>query len=98
MFEGLCEGVPDQGVNRLLIKQVGLALLDPFQTAPENWTASCVVTGHLVAALRVQVGFRTEDHLACLQEVRTVVWQRGKRQAEEALTAALEGAPVSHTR
>ena len=66
LFEGLSEGVPERGVTRLPVKQAGLALLNPSQTAPENWTASCVITGHLVAALRGQVEFRTADHSACL--------------------------------
>ena len=36
VFEGLREGVPEQGVTRLPIKQEGLALTEPFHTAPEN--------------------------------------------------------------
>ena len=94
LFEGLREGVPERGVTGLPIKQVGLALPDPSQTASENWTASCVITGHLVAALRVQVEFRTADQSACLREGRTTVGRRGQRWAEEAMTAALEGGPV----
>ena len=98
LFEGLREGMTERGVTRLPVKQAGLALSNPTQTAPENWTAPYVVTGHLVGALMGQVGFRTEDHSACLQEGRIAVRQRGQRQAEEAPTAALEGSPVSHTR
>ena len=64
LFEGLREGVPERGVTRLPDKQAVLALPDPSQTAPENWTASCVITGHLVRAIRGQVKFRTADHLA----------------------------------
>ena len=94
MFEVLGEGVPERGVTGLPVKQVGLALPDPSQTASENWTASCVITGHLVAALRGQVEFRTADHSACLREGRTTVGRRGQRWAEEAMTAALEGGPV----
>ena len=33
LFEGLWEGVPEQGVTCLLVKQAGLALPDPSQTA-----------------------------------------------------------------
>ena len=96
LFEGMGDSVPKRGVTH--VKQAGLDLSDPSQTAPENWTASCVITGHLVAALRGQVEFRTEDHLTCLREGRTEVWQRGQRRAEEALTDALEGGPVLHAR
>ena len=44
LIEELREGVPEQGVNRLPVKQAVLALPDPSQTATENWTASCVIT------------------------------------------------------
>ena len=64
LFQGLGEGVPGIGVNCLSAKQAGLALPYPKKTAPENWTASCVITGHLVAALKGQVEFRTADHSA----------------------------------
>ena len=66
LFQGLGEGELGSGVTFLPVKQAGLALLDPTNTAPENWTASCVIRGHLVAALRGQVEFWTEDHSACL--------------------------------
>ena len=45
LYKGLREGVSEQGITRLPVKHVGLDLPDPTQTAPENWTASCVVTG-----------------------------------------------------
>ena len=34
LFQGLREGVPEQGVTRLPVKQAGLALTNPYQTAP----------------------------------------------------------------
>ena len=98
LYEVLREGVPDRGITRLPVKQAGLALPDPTQTAPENWTASCVVTVHLVAALRSQLELRTADHLACLREGRTAVRRLGQIWAEEALMTALEGPPVLHAR
>ena len=66
--------------------------------SPENWTVSCVITGHLVAALRGQVEFRTADQSACLREGRTDVRRCGYIRSEEALTSALEGPPVLHAR
>ena len=54
LFQGLGEGSPGRGVTRLPVKQAGLALPDPTKTAPENWTAYCVITGHLVVALRAR--------------------------------------------
>ena len=44
LFEGLGNGVPERGVTHLPVKQAGLALPDPSQTAPENWTVSYVIT------------------------------------------------------
>ena len=84
LYEGLRKGVPKQGITCLPIKQAGLALPDPPQTASENWTASCVITGHLVTALRGQVEFRTADHSSCLQEGRTAV-RRGVRFGQRRL-------------
>ena len=46
LFRGLSEGLPKREDTRLPVKQAGLALPDPVQTAPENWTESCVITGH----------------------------------------------------
>ena len=94
LFEGLGEGAPERGVTRLPVKQAGLALLDPNLTAPENWTASCVIKGHLFAALRGQVEFWTADHSAFLWEGRTAVQRRSTQQAEDALAAKIAGAPV----
>ena len=85
-FIVLTEGLMECDNTCLLVNQVDLALPDPVQTAPENWTAFCVITGHLVAALRGQVVFRTSDHSACLRGRRLAVRRRGEKRAEEALT------------
>ena len=98
LFNGLRERVPERENTLLLVKQAGLALPDPIQTALENWTASCVIKGHLVAALRGQVVFRTANHSACLRVGQMAVRQRGEKRAEEALTSALEGGPVLQAR
>ena len=96
LFKGLGGGVPERGVTCLPVKQLGLSLPDPSQTDPENWTVSCVITRHLVAALRGQVEFRTADHLARLQDGWTAIFRRGQQQAGESLTATLEGARILH--
>ena len=64
LFEVLGDGAPGRAITHLPVKQAGMALPDPTQTDPENWQASCVITGHLVSALRGQVPFRTADHVA----------------------------------
>ena len=70
LFHGLREGTPGRGVTRLPVKQAGLDLPDPTNTGPENWMLSCVITGHLVAAFKVQEDFSTTDHSSYLQEER----------------------------
>ena len=84
--------------TRLQAKQAGLALPDPTKTATENWTASCVITGHLVAELRGQEEFQMADHLACLQEGRMAVRKWSVLLAEEALTETIARYPVQGTR
>ena len=98
LFQGLTEGLPTRENTCLPVKQADLAIPDPVKTAPENWTASCVITGHLVAALRGQAAFRTANHTACLRGRRLAVWRRGEQQTEAALTAALEGDLVLQSR
>ena len=94
LFRGLTEGLPTRENTRLPVKHAGLAIPDPVKTAHENWTASCVITVHLVAALRGHAVFRTAYHTACLRGRRLAVRPRGEQRAEAALTAALEGDPV----
>ena len=84
--------------TRLPVNFAALAILNPVKTDPENWTASCVITGHLVAAVRDQDIFRTADHTACLRGGRLAVRHREEQRAEAALTASLEGAPVLQAR
>ena len=52
LFRGLTEGLLTRENTRLPVKQAGLVIPDLVLMAPENWTASCVITGHLVSALR----------------------------------------------
>ena len=62
LFQGLGEGAPGRWVTRQPVKQALLALPDPKKTAPDNWLASCVITYHLIATLRVHEELRTTDH------------------------------------
>ena len=62
--------------------------------APENWTVSCVITGHLVSALRGKDDFWTADHSDCLQEGQAVVQKRIVLLEEEALVENIVGDPV----
>ena len=62
LFQGLGEVTLGRGVTHLPVKHSGLALHDTTKTVPENWTESCVITGHPVAALRGQEELRTVGH------------------------------------
>ena len=77
LFQGLTKGLLTRANTRLPVKQARLAIPYPVQTDPENWTASFVITGHLVAALRGQAAFRTANHTACLQGGQRVVRHKG---------------------
>ena len=94
LFQGLGERKQGRGFTCLPLKQAGLALPDLTKTAPENWTLSYVITGHLVAALRGQEEFQMADHSACLHKGRTAVRKRIILRAEEALVETLAGGPV----
>ena len=98
LYKELGEKSPGREVTRLPVKQAGLELLDLALTAPETWTASCVITEHLVAALRCQVELRTADQSACLREGQMAVRKRGAQQVEEALEVTIAGFPVQGAR
>ena len=76
------------------MKQAGRALSDLTKTAAENWTRSCVITGHLVAALRGQKEFRVAYHSTCLREGSTALGKRSVLLAEEDLAETLAGCVV----
>ena len=98
LLQGLVEGTTGRGVTSLPLKHAVLDLPDTTKTAHENWMDSCVITGHLVTALRGQEEFWTADHSACLQEGRTAVRKRSALLAEEALAKTLVGDLVQDAR
>ena len=89
----LTEGLPTRENTRLPVKQAGLAIPDPVKTAHENWKASCVIIGHLVAALRDQAIFRTADHTACLRGGRLSVRHRGGATGRSGVDGVTGGGP-----
>ena len=98
LFKGVGDGAPGREITRLSVKQAGLALPDPKRTAPDNWQAFCVITGHLVSALRGQVTFRTADYEACLWDGRAAIRQRSVAKAMVSLEATIARAPEVVTR
>ena len=98
LFHGMKDGAPGRVITRLPVKQAGLALPDPMRTALDNWQASCVITGHLVSALRGQVTFRTVDHAACLWGGRVAVRRKSVVKAMASLEVTIFGSPEVVTR
>ena len=97
LFKGVGYGAPGRAITRLTLKKAGLALPDPTRTAPDNWQASCVITGNLVSELRGQVTFRTADHAACLRDERAEVLWKSVAKAMASLEATIAGAPKVFT-
>ena len=62
--------MPGQAATGLTVKHTGLALPDPTHTTQGNGTTSCVVTGHLVAALQGRVEFRSGENAQLLRDGR----------------------------
>ena len=70
------------------IKQYGIALPDLTHIAGANWTASCVITGRLVAALYGTADFRSGYHALLMGESRDEIF----RWNAEAIETSLEEA------
>ena len=58
LFKGSMSQIPGRAVTGIPVKQDGIAIPNPNHTAGANWTASCVITGHLVVAIRGTAEFR----------------------------------------
>ena len=92
LFQGATAQIPRRAITGLPVKQPGIALPKPTQTEGENWTASCVITGHLVLALRGTVEFRSSDHALLMWEGREEIRQRHAEGSETALREAWDTA------
>ena len=57
LFKGDTSQIPGISVTSLTVYQSGISLPDPTHTAVANWTASCVIKVHLVAALNGMAEF-----------------------------------------
>ena len=79
-------------ITGLPVKQAGIPLPDPTRTPGEKWTASCMITGKLVAALCRTVKFRSDDHELLMGEGRDEIWQRHDEEAQTALGDAQDAA------
>ena len=89
LFKGVGYRAPGRSITRLPLKQAGLALPEPTRTAPDKSLSSCVITGHLVLALRGKVTFRTAHHAACLGDGRAAVRRKSVAKEMASLEATI---------
>ena len=91
LFQGFMEGIPGQEITRLPAKQTGLALQDPTKTAPDNCTATCVITGNLVAELQNREEFKMVDNAVIFCKGQGEIRRRNMVRSEAALGENLTG-------
>ena len=84
-FKGDTSQIPERAVTGLLVNQVGIALLEPNQTAGANWEMSCIITGYHVVTLCGTAKFRPGNHSLLMQEGRDEICQRHSEAVEMAL-------------
>ena len=68
LFWGVEEVMPMQDTTIITVTQVGLELLDLTLSAPYKWTASCVVTCHLVDTIWGHIEFLSGYHAQMQEE------------------------------
>ena len=86
IISSLFKGDTSQGVvTGLPVKQAEIYLPDPTQTSRASWTASCVITRHLVTALHGATEFRSGGHELLMGEGRDEIRQRHAEDADTAL-------------
>ena len=70
LFKEVKSQISRRVIPGLSVKQAGIALPDPTQTAYANWKASCVITGNLVSGLCGTYEFRLGYHSLLTGKVR----------------------------
>ena len=88
LFKGYTYQTPGRVFTGLPVNQSGIALTKPTQTAGANWTASCVITGHFIAALCRTAEFRSGYHVLLMVEGRDAIRQVHMKVVETALGEA----------
>ena len=91
LFNGYTSQIIERAVTGLSVKQDGIALSDPNQISGSNWTYSCVITGHIVAALRGTAEFWSRDHALLMGEGRYEIQRRHTEATETATGEAQDG-------
>ena len=94
LFQGYTAHIPGREITGLPVKQAGIYLPDPTRTVGAKWTASRVITGHLVAALCKTADFSLGNNSLLMGEGRDEIQRQHAEEAEtvlgEAWAAALK--------
>ena len=83
-----------QGITRLSFNQAGLVITNLTLSIWENWAASCIITGHLFAALRGWTEIKTWDHAMILQEIQGRIWHCHVQDTHTDLEETMVSSPV----
>ena len=79
IFKGATYQIPRRAVTGMPVNQDGLSLPYPTETVRANWTASCVITGHLVPALHRTAEFWSLYHTLFMGEGRDkICWHHAE--------------------
>jgi hypothetical protein len=77
----------------LPVKKAGLAIQDPTTSVDSNWTASTVICGHLIVAIRGREEFRSADHTAIMAAGKAETQMRHLSESQEKLDSILYELP-----
>jgi hypothetical protein len=77
----------------LPVKCTGVALPDATKTAEQNRTASTIVCGHIVAALRGNEIFRSPEHKTIMSAGKAEIRKRNVTRDEGQMESILSGLP-----
>jgi hypothetical protein len=79
----------------LPVKHAGMALPDPTKSAESNYEASVLVNSDILAALRGTEAFRSTEHVAVINAVRSELTSRKKKTNDAALHSVLAKLPAT---
>ncbi len=66
---------------------------NPAASAHSNWTASTVMCGHLIAAIRGTVDFRSADHSAIMAAGKVETQKRRLSESNDSFEAIVHNLP-----
>ena len=95
LFHGVYENMLERSVTKLNAKNTCIYIPEPNQTAQGTWTASCVITGHLVAVLLGRAVFRSGDHVNLLRDGHVDICWWMTHNAGKTMTEVIKALPPS---